>query len=104
MDANDKRMTELIYARDEAGLRAASDRYGALCRRIAACVLSSSEDAEECFNDALLAVWNFHPAQPARVALGVYMPHHTQYCAKPPQISDLPEARRRGRAAAVCGA
>lgn len=69
MDANDKRMTELIYARDEAGLRAASDRYGALCRRIAACVLSSSEDAEECFNDALLAVWNsIPPNRPASLS------------------------------------
>ena len=63
MNANDKRMTEMIYARDETGLRAASESYGALCRRIAACVLSSGEDAEECFNDALLAVWNSIPPQ-----------------------------------------
>lgn len=63
MNASDKRMTEMIYARDETGLRAASESYGALCRRIAACVLSSGEDAEECFNDALLAVWNSIPPQ-----------------------------------------
>lgn len=69
MDANDKRMTELIYARDEAGLRAAAERYGSLCRCIAAGILTSSEDAEECFNDALLAVWNsIPPNRPASLS------------------------------------
>ena len=77
MDANDKRMTELIYARDEAGLRAAAERYGPLCRRIAAGILTSSEDAEECFNDALLAVWNSPYRQPApRRSQRIYAASH----------------------------
>lgn len=63
MGNDDKKMTDMIYARNEAGLKAASQSYGKLCRRIAYGVLSSHEDAEECFNDALLAVWDSIPPQ-----------------------------------------
>ena len=45
MDNNDKRMTDMIYARDEDGLRAAAEMYGSLCRRVAAGILASPEDA-----------------------------------------------------------
>ena len=100
MDNNDKRMTDMIYARDEDGLRAAAERYGSLCRRVAAGILASPEDAEECFNDALLAVW-ISTAQPPRVALRVYMPHHAQHCDQPLQGIDLPKARRRGHPASA---
>ncbi len=69
MDNNDKRMTDMIYARDEDGLRAAAERYGSLCRRVAAGILASPEDAEECFNDALLAVWiSIPPNRPASLS------------------------------------
>ena len=69
MDNNDKRMTDMIYARDEDGLRAAAEMYGSLCRRVAAGILASPEDAEECFNDALLAVWNsIPPNRPASLS------------------------------------
>lgn len=59
----DRTMTDLIYERNEAGLNAAAESFGALCRRIARNLLASDEDAEECVNDALLAVWNSIPPQ-----------------------------------------
>ncbi len=60
---DDRKMTELIYERNEAGLNAAAESFGTLCRRIARNLLGSNEDAEECMNDALLAVWNSIPPQ-----------------------------------------
>ena len=39
--------------------------YGAVCRSVARNILRSNEDAEECFDDALLTAWNaIPPAHP----------------------------------------
>lgn len=69
---DEMQMTELIYKRHEAGLNAAAESFGALCRRIARNLLGSDEDAEECLNDALLAVWNSIPPQRPR-SLSAYI-------------------------------
>lgn len=62
---DDKTIITMLNARDEDALRGISRLYGALCIKIAGDILGSTEDAEECMNDALLTVWNtVPPAKP----------------------------------------
>ena len=61
---DDKRIIELLFARDEQALREIEEKYGGLCRYIASNVLAMNEDIEECCNDAMLELWNSIP--PAR--------------------------------------
>ncbi len=65
----DGQIVALFWARDEAAIGAAQQRYGALCRRIAGNLLGSGEDARECENDVYLAAWNaIPPARPVNLA------------------------------------
>ncbi len=60
----DSRIIELFLARNEDAVTHAQTKYGAYCRHIASNLLSK-EDAEECVNDTLFAVWNaIPPAKP----------------------------------------
>ena len=55
----------MLNNRDEQALEATALKYGALCRSVALDILGNTQDAEECLNDVLLAVWNaIPPAQP----------------------------------------
>ena len=57
---------ELYWARDEEAIRRTAETYGGYCYTVAYNVLGNAEDAEECVNDAYLAVWNaIPPARPA---------------------------------------
>ena len=58
---DDKRIIELFLARDEEAIKKTQEKYGALCRSIAANILARSEDVEECVNDVLLSLWNAIP-------------------------------------------
>ena len=58
---DDKKIIELFWARDEAAIGETEKKYGKLARYLASNILSSREDAEECVNDALLALWNSIP-------------------------------------------
>lgn len=49
--------------RSENAIRALDDKYGGLCRAVANRILNNEQDAEECVNDALLAVWNRIPPE-----------------------------------------
>ena len=61
-------MTELLYSRDEKGLTELKAKYSRLLMKIARGILKSSEDAEECVNDALYDVWNsIPPARPEKL-------------------------------------
>ena len=62
----DRAIIALLRERDEAGLRAAGEAYGAYCRRLAENLLGSGEDAEECWSDALLRLWNAVPPEEPR--------------------------------------
>lgn len=65
----DSAIVALYWARDERALTETAARFGAYCRKIAANILGSSRDAEECENDTLLAAWNSMPTnRPARLA------------------------------------
>ncbi len=59
----DAEIVALFWARDEAALEAAGDKYGAYCRAVARNILHSPEDEAECWNDALLHAWNSIPPQ-----------------------------------------
>ena len=59
----DEGIIALLWARDEAGLRAAGEKYGPVCRALAARILGSPEDGEECWSDALLRLWNAVPPE-----------------------------------------
>lgn len=61
-------VTELLYNRDEKGLSELKSKYERLLMKIARGILKSSEDAEECVNDALYDVWNsIPPARPEKL-------------------------------------
>ena len=62
----DRAIIDLLLAHDEAGLRAAEEACGAYCRRLAENLLGSGEDAEECWSDALLRLWNAVPPEEPR--------------------------------------
>lgn len=59
----DSVITEFLYNRSEKGLSALHKKHFRLMLRIAGSILSSPEDAEECVNDALLAVWESIPPE-----------------------------------------
>ena len=76
----DGSIIDLLFARSEEGLTLLKERYGSLCRRIALNLLGNRQDAEECENDVILAVWNTIP--PNRpVSLSAYVGRITRNIA-----------------------
>lgn len=66
---NDEQITELLFARDEAGISAMRENYGRLLKSVAKNILHSEQDAEECESETLLRAWNsIPPARPQRLA------------------------------------
>ena len=59
----DSEIISLLEKRDESGLKLLEEKYGAAMRGIARGVLRREDDAEECVNDGLLAVWNAIPPE-----------------------------------------
>lgn len=59
----DTQIIHLFYKRSEQAIAALEKKYGRLCCKIANNILNSSEDVEECVNDAYYAVWNSIPPQ-----------------------------------------
>ena len=59
----DGEIVELFFARSEEAIAALAEKYGPLCGSIAKNLLGDRRDAEECLNDAWLAVWNTVPPQ-----------------------------------------
>lgn len=60
----DEKIIELFFERSEQGIGELDKKYGKVCRRLSYNILNSSQDAEECVNDAYLGAWNAIP--PAR--------------------------------------
>ncbi|MBP5294874.1 MAG: sigma-70 family RNA polymerase sigma factor [Lachnospiraceae bacterium] len=59
----DREIIDLFFERSEQAIVELSEKYGALCLRTASHILNNREDAEECVNDAYLAVWNTVPPE-----------------------------------------
>lgn len=57
----DRYIFDLLWNRSEGALKALSDAYGGRLHSIAFHILDSHQDAEECVNDAILALWNAIP-------------------------------------------
>ena len=57
----DSKIIDLFFARQEQAIVELSQKYGAVCSKIARNILSNSFDAEECVNDAYLGAWNTIP-------------------------------------------
>ena len=63
---DDESIIALFFDRSEKALEELDIKYGKLCHKLSYHILSSSQDAEECVNDAYLGVWNaIPPAKPA---------------------------------------
>lgn len=77
---DDSQIILLLQQRDPDGLQHLTKKYGPYCRAIAANILSSSEDVEECINDAFFQVWNaIPPTLPDN--LGAFVGKVTRNCA-----------------------
>lgn len=59
----DSRIIQLFFERSEQAIAELSEKYGALCLKLADGILGDRLDAEECVNDAYLAVWNTVPPE-----------------------------------------
>lgn len=68
----DEEIIRLFGERSERAIAETQRRYGSVCRRVALNILGSTEDAEECLNDALLGVWNAIPPENPR-SLGAFI-------------------------------
>ena len=64
---DDEKIVELFWERDEAAIRETDEKYGRYCTSISMGILHSEYDAEECVNDAYLALWNSIPPHRPRV-------------------------------------
>lgn len=60
---DDSEIIGLLTERDERGLKALEEKFRRLIMKIALGVLNSREDAEDCLNDTLMAVWNAIPPE-----------------------------------------
>lgn len=60
---DDKTIIDLFFARDENAIAATEKKYGSSLRYVALNILGSREDAEECVNDVMLALWNNIPPE-----------------------------------------
>lgn len=60
---DDRDILQLYLERDERALTETQKKYQAYCNGIAAGILSSPEDAEECLNDTWLRAWQTIPPQ-----------------------------------------
>lgn len=58
---DDKQIVELLWQRNENALSDVSQKYGRFGKTIANNIIGDYADAEECFNDVLLTVWNTIP-------------------------------------------
>ncbi len=57
----DEKITKLLTNRDQSGLAALKAKYSRLILKVCRGFLRSPEDAEECANDTLLAIWESIP-------------------------------------------
>ncbi len=60
---DDAEIVGLYWARDESALEATRTKYGGFARSLAVNLLGSAEDAEECAQDAYLALWRSIPPE-----------------------------------------
>ncbi len=57
----DSLIIKLFYERSEKAIDELAKKYGRLCKEVSLRIIGNEQDAEECVNDAYLAVWNTIP-------------------------------------------
>lgn len=62
-NTDDVHIIDLFFARSPEAIRELDVRYGLLCKKLARNWLHNDSDAQECVNDAYLALWNAIPPQ-----------------------------------------
>lgn len=55
------KIIDLFFLRSEMAVTELEKKYGTVCKKLAFHILNNQEDAEECVNDAYLAVWSKIP-------------------------------------------
>ena len=80
---HDSEILQLFTARSERAIAETEQKYGRECRRLAARILGSDEDAEECFSDALMKAWSTIPPQQIAVPTTVATSTTSQRFATP---------------------
>lgn len=59
----DEEIIELFFQRSDKAVEETQSKYGRYCAYISKNILGNDEDAEECVNEALHAVWNSIPPE-----------------------------------------
>ena len=59
----DEKIIEFFNSRDERAVSAVKEKYGVLMLEVSRRILRSPDDAEECLNDALMALWKSVPPE-----------------------------------------
>lgn len=59
----DQQIIALFFERSQRAVAELSEKYGKLCRSLSLRIVGDEQDAEECVNDAYLAVWDTIPPQ-----------------------------------------
>ena len=96
----DSKIIDLFLARSESAVEELQRKYERDCMRTAQNVLSSRADAEECVNDAYLAVWNRIPPE-IPDPLGAYVCRITRNIAVSRFRRETAEKRRTNYARAL---
>ena len=99
-DAGDEKILELLKSRSEHAIRELERKYGGTCMRVALNITASHQDAEECVNDAMLAVWNSVPPEEPD-PLGAYVCRITRNIAVDKMRRETAQKRRTNHSAAL---
>lgn len=59
----DQEIIQKYIERSEEAISLTRDKYGRLCHSVAASILSSAQDVEECVSDTYFRAWNIIPPQ-----------------------------------------
>lgn len=94
---NENEIVALFFDRDEAAIKAASEKYRGYLMKIAENITGSHEDAEECVNDALLNAWESIPPNKPEM-LSTYLGKLTRNIAINRRKQRMTEKRGRGEA------
>ena len=85
----DRQILDLLWSRSEEGITALNQKLGSRLQRLAQNILLDPQDAQECVNDTLLALWNaIPPHRPEPI-----LPYALRIC------KNIATSRLRGRLA-----
>lgn len=73
---DDEKIIDLFFERSEQGIRELDNKYGAVCHNLSYNIVNNRQDAEECVNDAYLAVL-LMPGGVIELILAEHLPRST---------------------------